>query len=112
MWPELTLINGRPRHPESQGCVENSNKTLKNTLVAWMRDNKTTKWSHGLLFAQWSLNVTYHEATTCVPYEVLFGTKPRVGLKTHVPSELLKNIKTGIEEEVFIKLWEKNNKST
>ena len=43
MWPQLKLVNGRPRHPQSQGSVERSNASLKNSLVAWMRDNDTDK---------------------------------------------------------------------
>ena len=41
MWPELVSLNGRPRHPESQGSVEKRNGSLKDLLVAWMRDNDT-----------------------------------------------------------------------
>lgn len=100
------LVNGRPRHPQSQGSVEKSNSSLKNTLVAWMRDDKSKKWTYGLLFSQWALNTLYHEATKNIPYKILFGVKPRIGLKTHLPAELLQNIKTGIEKEVFIGLWE------
>ena len=25
LWPELVLVNGRPRHPQSQGSVERTN---------------------------------------------------------------------------------------
>lgn len=109
MWPELILVNGRPRHPQSQGSVERSNSTLKDSLVAWMRDNKTSKWSHGLLFTQWAMNTTYHEAIKCEPYKAMFGIKPRIGLKTDLPTELLANIKTGIEEETLLALIGEND---
>ncbi|CAG8606755.1 30423_t:CDS:2 [Racocetra persica] len=46
---EIYIINGRSRHPQSQGMIENSNKTLKNVLSAWMEDNDRRDWSIGLL---------------------------------------------------------------
>ena len=104
MWPELILVNGRVRHPQSQGCVERGNNPLKDSLTAWMRDNNTSRWTHGLLFVQWSLNTTFHDAIKIIPYKALFGMKPKIGLGTRVPKELLQNIKTGIEEEVLINL--------
>jgi len=39
LWPELVLVNGRPRHPQSQGSLEHSNGDIKLQLMAWMRDN-------------------------------------------------------------------------
>ena len=36
LWPELVLVNGRPRHPQSQGFVERSNGDMKAKLMAWM----------------------------------------------------------------------------
>ena len=32
LWPNMKIINGRPRHPQSQGSVERGNQTLKNKL--------------------------------------------------------------------------------
>lgn len=66
MWPELVLINGRPRHPQSQGSVEKANGSMKDSLMAWMKEHAqdqegTPKWSYGLMFVQWSLNTTVHE---------------------------------------------------
>lgn len=99
LWPALILVNGRPRYPQSQGSVERSNGSVKDSLTAWMRDNNSTNWSLGLLFVQWALNTSYHEATGVVPYNAVFGMKPRSGLKTYLPLEFLQKIQTGIEEE-------------
>lgn len=99
LWPDLILVNGRPRYPQSQGSVERGNCTLKNSLVAWMRDNKTAAWRHGLVFVQWGVNTTYHEAIKMTPYEAVFGQKARIGLATKVPRELLEKITTGTLEE-------------
>lgn len=42
VWPQLHIVHGRPRYPQSQGSVERSNQDVENMLRAWMRDNKTT----------------------------------------------------------------------
>ena len=66
-----------------------------------MRDNNFLRWSHGLLFVQRVMNISYHEATRVLPYKALFRVRPIVGLKTYLPAELLENVKTGIEEELL-----------
>lgn len=99
LWQDLVLVNGRPRHPQSQGCVERSNSSVKDSLIAWMRDNKTSSWSTGLRYVQWALNTTYHEAIKMQPYKAMFGQTPKFGLRSKVPQEFLKAISNGILEE-------------
>ena len=53
MWPELLVVHGKPRHPQSQGSVERLN--LKNMLIAWINDNYTTDWSVALRLVGCSL---------------------------------------------------------
>jgi transposase InsO family protein len=48
LWPEIKVVNGRPRHPQSQGCVECGNKILEERLAKWMATNKNASWSMGL----------------------------------------------------------------
>lgn len=104
LWPELKLINGRPRHPQSQESVEKSNGTMKNSLTAWMRDNRTSQWPKEIFFTQWAMKVTCCEATKVPPYRVLFGVKPKIGIATNVPTEFLADFESGIHEEDFLKL--------
>lgn len=99
MWPSLKLVNGRPRHPQSQGSVEKGNDSLKKTLNAWMKDNNSTNWSKGIFFTQWALNTTMSDATKVVPYRSMFGITPKIGLATKLQPEFLVNIGTGILEE-------------
>jgi len=99
LWSNLVLVNGRPRHPESQGCVERSNATVKDSLKAWMRDNKTAKWATGLPFVQWGMNITHHMTIAMLPYEAVFGGKPRLGLASTVPREFLEKLTPGMLEE-------------
>lgn len=50
MWPDCTLVHGKPRHPQSQGSVERGNADIKDMLIIWMRENNNKKWSIGLKF--------------------------------------------------------------
>lgn len=47
-WPDLTIINGRPRHPQSQGLVERSNAVVQKMLGKWLESNKSLDWPSGL----------------------------------------------------------------
>ena len=59
LWPEHVLVNGCPRHPQSQGSVERSNGDMKSQLMAWMRDCNTSKWSYGIRFVQSSMTLHF-----------------------------------------------------
>jgi len=86
-WPSPVTTKSR--------AVEKGNGTLKDSLIAWMRDNKTASWSVGLSFIQRGINSTYHE-------EVVFGQKARVGLPTNIPEDFLKQISGIYEEGPFV----------
>lgn len=95
MWPELKLVNGKPRHSQSQGSVERANQDIENILTTWVVDNNTDKWHEGLRFAQLMKNQSYHSGVKQTPYEALFGTPAKVGLlNTHPPllSHMLQKI--------------------
>jgi len=109
LWPSLKLVNGRPRYPQSQGSVERGNGPLKDSLTAWMRDNRTTEWSVGLPFLQWGINNTYHETIRMTPYEAVFDQKAGVGLGTGIPPEFLEKITTGVYEEDMLILLEEQD---
>ena len=36
LWPELKLVTGRPRHPQSQGAVERLNGVIQDKLAICM----------------------------------------------------------------------------
>lgn len=75
-----------------------------------MRDENSTKWSQGLLHVQWGMNTTFSKATKLTPYQTLFGLKPKVGLRTNLAIEFLENIESGIEEEEFVEIFEKEKR--
>ncbi|KAK3794511.1 hypothetical protein RRG08_003662 [Elysia crispata] len=43
LWPELCLVHGKPRHPQSQGSVEHANIHKKDMLISRMSDTTTTQ---------------------------------------------------------------------
>jgi hypothetical protein len=69
-----------------------------------MLDSNTSNWSTGLMFVQWSMTTTYHEAIKMEPYKALFGVKPKIVLGTSLPCVFLNTIQTGIDEDELIKL--------
>ena len=48
MWLQLTMVHGRPRHPQSQGSVERANGDTKDMLISWMSDNNSQDWVVGI----------------------------------------------------------------
>ncbi|CAF1459288.1 unnamed protein product [Didymodactylos carnosus] len=73
----MCFVRGRPRHPQSQGCVERANGVLTGPLGKWMADEDSVRWSEGLLPVIYGINTRLASATKTTPYEVLFGQKPR-----------------------------------
>lgn len=45
---EIKIINNRPRTPRTQGLIEQTNKTVKNKILAWKRDHESTHWANAL----------------------------------------------------------------
>lgn len=104
LWATIKIVNGRPRHPQSQGCVERGNKVLQERLGKWMAASNSTSWSTGLpivickyyvLFGAClpsnilivylfvfiyldTMNVTICRSTNCSPYKLVFGQDPLV----------------------------------
>jgi hypothetical protein len=74
MWPKCRMVRGSPRHSQSNGGVKRSK------LGAWMRDNNTHRWSVGCRLMMWHYNTQQHRMVGDVPYRLVFGQKPRVGI--------------------------------
>jgi hypothetical protein len=69
---KITKINTTAYHPESNGALERTHKTLTNYLRCFC-DDKTRDWDNWLPFACFTYNTTPHSVTRYTPYEVLFG---------------------------------------
>ncbi|KAF0733683.1 Uncharacterized protein FWK35_00034346 [Aphis craccivora] len=82
MWEELKIVHGKPRHSQSQDSIERANQDVENMLATWLTDNKTNKWSEELKFIQFMKNRSLHHGIKCSPYEAMFGTRTKIGLKS------------------------------
>ncbi|XP_005096011.1 KRAB-A domain-containing protein 2-like [Aplysia californica] len=100
VWPNLKMVDGKPRHPQSQGSVERANGDIKDMLVAWKADNDSQDWLTGIKFVHFQKNSSLHSGTKCSPYSAMFGCEARVGLTTSsLPEEVIARIET---EEDFL----------
>ncbi|XP_068200645.1 KRAB-A domain-containing protein 2-like [Palaemon carinicauda] len=90
LWPELSIVHGKPRHPQSQGSIERANGDIKDMLVAWMADNNSTDWATGIKLVQFSKNLAYHAGIKRSPHAAMFDVNTRVGLtSTSLPQEII-----------------------
>ena len=39
LWPNCQMVNGKPRHSQSQGSVERANHDVEKMLNCWKSDN-------------------------------------------------------------------------
>ena len=100
MWPDLSMVHGKPRHPQSQGSVERANGDIKDMLVAWMADNNSQDWATGIKFVQFYKNSSYHPGIKCSPYSAIFGCDARVGLtSSSLPKEDIDKLEN--EEDLY-----------
>ena len=51
---DCTLVYGRPRHPQSQGLVEQANGTVEKMVASAMEQYKTREWSKLLPMIQFT----------------------------------------------------------
>ncbi|CAF1558374.1 unnamed protein product, partial [Didymodactylos carnosus] len=77
IWPGVAIINGRPRHPQSQGLVERSNATLYDILGKILQDRGADRWTERLPVAVYSMNTSLARGVKTTPFEIVFGQKPR-----------------------------------
>jgi hypothetical protein len=77
LWPGLTIIHGRPRHPESQGSVERANCDVERMIRAWLLDKKNNNKPSGFAMAcfEISMKKTSRRNSTIndIPYKLVFG---------------------------------------
>jgi hypothetical protein len=108
MWPELVIVHGKHRHPQSQGSIERSNWDIHDMLTAWMRNNESNKWSVGIKFVQLQKNSALNKGIGRTHYEALFGKCATVGLtsETKIPKEILSTLEKVIM--LFVLFEEKN----
>ncbi|XP_041367023.1 KRAB-A domain-containing protein 2-like [Gigantopelta aegis] len=91
MWPDLVIVHGKPRHPQSQGSVERANCDIKDMLIAWMSDNDTRDWT----VVQFQKNSSHHTGIKRSPFAALFGADAKVGLtSSSLPQDVTARLQT------------------
>lgn len=74
----IKIINGRPRHPQTQGLVEQANGVMKTKLRCWLADHEGQGWSDALPDIALGMNRQSHSSLGGkMPYEIFFNRKPR-----------------------------------
>ena len=73
-------------------------------VIAWMLDNNTTNWTHGLRFVQFAKNSSLNSGIGLTPFKAMFGQDAQVGLEsTTLPPEIMELVHT---EEDLLRLAE------
>ena len=72
----IKVINGRPRHPQSQGMVEQAKVVLKEKIGAWRSDHQSSSWVSSLPEVIAGMNSQRSSVTGKSAYEVVFGQAP------------------------------------
>ena len=80
LWLECRMVRGSPRHSQSNGGIERLNRTVEGKLGAWMKENNSTSWSVGCRIVMWRVNTQQHRTIGDIPYRLMFGQLPRVGI--------------------------------
>jgi len=70
----IEKIHTTAYHPESNGSLERTHKTLVTYLRCFI-DSKLNNWDEWISYACFMYNTTPHTVTKFSPYEVLFGRK-------------------------------------
>lgn len=76
-----------PYHPQSNGLVERTNRTLT-TMLAMYVDSDHKNWDEILPFITFAYNTAQHETTGYSPFYLLYARVPRSCLDTILPFSL------------------------
>ena len=65
---DCKCVYGRPRHPQSQGLIEQANGTEENMIAAMMEQGKTKEWSKLFPRIQFNLNTQTSSSLKFMPF--------------------------------------------
>ena len=72
----VTFVNGRPRHSQSQGLVERGNRAVKDKISKMKAEigmADQVLWAPWLPDIRYALKTVKHKFTKDMPYRVVFG---------------------------------------
>lgn len=104
LWPELTIVHGRPRHPESQGSVERANGDVENMIRAILIEKRTKDWVAQLNFVQFCKNTATNRVIKTSPYKATFGRDPPLGFNQTFTWDILHGDQFPLQVEDFSQL--------
>jgi len=70
---DIEKSKSTPWHPQTNGFLERSHRTLKNYLRSFV--DKDNEWDNFFCYATFCYNNTVHTSTNYTPYELVFGHK-------------------------------------
>jgi hypothetical protein len=74
-FPWLHVVNGRPRHPQSQGMIERSHGPFKKALRQLLKEHDTEDWVPHIYSAQSAVNNRAMKSRgNLTPYSLYFGS--------------------------------------
>lgn len=73
----IKKLNATTYHPETNGALERSHRTLGEYLRNYSTNN-SFNWDHWIKFAMFAYNSTPHSSTEYMPFELVFGFKPAI----------------------------------
>ncbi|KAL4083100.1 hypothetical protein QTP88_028430 [Uroleucon formosanum] len=77
---QINKINTSPFHPQTNGSLERSHRTLTEYLRHYV-DKKLNNWDEYLPYAFFVYNSTEHTSTGYQPYSLLFGKRLEIPIK-------------------------------
>ncbi|BHF75659.1 hypothetical protein SprV_0501875500 [Sparganum proliferum] len=84
-----------PAHPEGNGQVERTNRTLINLLKAFAEHHRPFNWDTRLPYALMAYRAAVHSSTGCSPFFMVTGRTFRLPIDSHLPNVELEPFTTG-----------------
>ncbi|XP_023238740.1 KRAB-A domain-containing protein 2-like [Centruroides sculpturatus] len=93
MWKDVKIVHGKPHHSHK----------------AYLKGPFRIYRIYGLHFVQFVKGTAYHEGICQIPYEAMFGVKPKRGrASSSLPGEQIANIETEEQLEEIVNTFEGN----